>query len=178
MKLQPNPRRSQGPQGGQRSSADVEPPEPPRPVLSAVKVMYAGAVLSAIALALVVVSYGSVQSAFRKQYPHDPVSQVHAAAMSYITAEVIALVVAIGLWLVMSWANRLGMSWARAVATGLFVLNTLNFYEYASQPTAVGPLTLNALVWIAGLGATILLWQRGSSAFFAATKDFRRAPLT
>lgn len=144
-------------------------------MLSAVKVMYAGAVLSAIELALALLSTGSLQSAIHKADPSYSASHVHNLAMSYVAATVITQVAAIGLWLAMSWANRLGMSWARVVASCLFALNSWNLLEFVRQPTAIGPLVLNTLVWVTGLGATVLLWQRDSSAFFTATKQFRES---
>jgi hypothetical protein len=167
MKLQPYPSRGQRPQAGKQS------PELPRAVLSAVKVMYAGAVLSAVQLALALAFSGGLQGAIHKQYPRYSASQVHSAAMSLITATVVTQVLAIGLWVLMSWANRRGMNWARLAASGLFALNTLDFLEYARQPTVIGPLVLTTLVWLAGLGAITLLWQRDSSAFYAAATRSR-----
>jgi hypothetical protein len=174
MKSQPNLSRGQQPRAGQ------QPPEPPRPVLSAVKVMYAGAALSAIELAIALATSGGTQSAIHKQFPKYTASQVHSAAVSLIAAGVTTQVLAIGLWLLMSWANRKGMSWARVTASGLFVLNTFNFLAYVRRPTVIGPLVLTTLVWVAGLGAIILLWLRDSSAFFTATSEFKASqrPLT
>jgi uncharacterized membrane protein len=83
-------------------------------------------------------------------------------------------VVEIGLWLGLAWACRTGKNWGRVTGTVLFALNTLllvvplvtragsGLFAHA----IVGTL-LTVAVWLAGLGAVIMLWQRDSSTYFS-----------
>lgn len=163
---------SRGQQSRAEQSSDV-----PRPVLTAVKVMYAGAVLSAIQLTLALVTAGSLRNAIRKAYPSYTASHIHSVEVSFIASEVITQLLAIGLWVLLAQASRKGMRWARAVASGLFAFNTFLLLTIIRQPSITAPLVLDVLVWVAGLGAVALLWQRDSSAFFTATTQARRSSM-
>jgi hypothetical protein len=155
------------PTGGQ---APVAPPEAPapQPVLNAVKLMYAGAALSAIEIIIGLTTIGSLRSAIRSAYPNYTDSQVHTAEVAGIAIAVVIGLIAIGLWLWMAWANGRGRNWARIVATVLFALNTIDLLTLVARPHSVISLVLAILVWLAGLGAIYFLWQRDSSAYFQA----------
>jgi len=158
---QPYPTGGQGP---------VTPPQgpAPQPVFTAVRLMYAGAVLNAIEIILGLVTIGSLRSAIRVQYPKYSASQIHATEVATIAGGVVIGAIAIGLWLWMAWANGRGKSWARIVATVLFALNTIDLLVLIARPYSAVSLVLNLLVWLAGLGAIFFLWQRQSSAYFQA----------
>jgi hypothetical protein len=155
------------PTGGQ---APVAPPEAPapQPVLNAVKLMYAGAALSAIEIIIGLTTIGSLKSAIRSAYPNYTDNQVHTAEVAGIAIAVVIGLIAIGLWLWMAWANGRGRNWARIVATVLFALNTIDLLTLVARPHSVISLVLAILVWLAGLGAIYFLWQRDSSAYFQA----------
>jgi hypothetical protein len=158
---QPYPTGGQGP---------VTPPEAPapQPVQNAVKLMYAGAALSAIEIIIGLTTIGSLKSAIRSQYPNYSDSQIHTAEVAGIAIAVAIGAIAIGLWLWMAWANGRGRSWARIVASALFALNTIDLLTLVARPHSVISLVLAIVVWLAGLGAIYFLWQRDSSAFFQA----------
>src|SRR5216683_4855027 len=139
------------PSGGQ--VPEPQRPEPPSPVLTAVKLMYAGAVLSAIIVVVTLLTVGSVRTAIHNAYPHYSSTRVHSAAMGLVVIEVIIWVVTMGLWLWMAVKNRVGRGWARITATVLFGL------------------LLFLLMWLIGLGAILMLWRKESSAYFAAARQ-------
>ena len=57
----------------------------------------------------------------------------------------------------------------------LFGLNTLILASSLARPHATIGILLLMLVWLAGLGAVLLLWRRDSSAYFAASKTARQS---
>jgi hypothetical protein len=155
------------PGGGQGPVAPPQAPAP-QPVTTAVRLMYAGAALSAIEIILGLATMGSLKSAIRSQYPGYTASQIHTAQVAAIVAAVVIGAIAIGLWLWMAWANGKGKSWARIVATVLFALNTIDLLTLIARPHSALSLVFALLVWLAGLGAIFFLWQRESSAYFQA----------
>jgi hypothetical protein len=144
------------------------PPAPPPSVLNAVKLMYAGAALSAIGLILSLVAVGSLRANIIARDHGLTSSQIHAAEVIAITFAVIIGLLGIALWLLMAWANKRGRNWARIVASVLFGLDTVLLLVSLAQPHAVEGLLLAVLTWLAGLGAIFFLWQRSSSDFFQA----------
>jgi len=144
-------------------------------MLAAVKLMYAGAALSAIQLVLALATVGSLRAAIHQAYPSYSASRVHSIEVSYVASGVITQLLAIGLWVVMALASRGGRSWARAVASGLFALNTVLLINVIRQPSVTVGLAFNVAIWLAGLGAIVMLWRRDAVAFFAASTKSRRA---
>ncbi len=155
------------PTGGQGPVAPPQVPAP-QPVTRAVRLMYAGAALSALEIILGLVTIGSLKSAIKSQFPNYTTSQIHAAQVATIAVAVVIGAIAIGLWLWMAWANGRGKSWARIVASVLFALNTVDLLISIPRPHSVISLIFALLVWLAGLGAMYFLWQRESSAYFQA----------
>ncbi len=143
-------------------------PDPPPPLLMAVRLMYVGAGLSAIGIVLALVTIGSLKTAILKRHPLYTTSQVHSLQTATVVSVVVGGLIAIGLWILMARANGAGKSWARIVASVLFGINTLDLLATAIQAHAPASLAFGALVWLAGLGAVILLWRGESSQYFAA----------
>jgi hypothetical protein len=152
------------PSGGQ----PVEPirPAAPAPVLTAVKLMYAGAAVSTVSLIISLADVGGSKAAIRKARPSLSATQVNQLNTFIITLAIVSGLVGIGLWLWMARANGRGRSWARIVSTVLFCLATLDLVGVFSQPKTVLGLVFPVLTWLVGLGAAWLLWRRDSSAFF------------
>ncbi|MHB1593508.1 MAG: hypothetical protein ACYCU3_04955 [Streptosporangiaceae bacterium] len=93
---------------------------------------------------------------------------MHTAEVFGVALAVVSGLIGVGLWLWMAWANKGGRRWARIVATVLFALNTLDLLAQVARPHALLSLVLFILVWLAGLGAIVFLWQGDSSAYFRA----------
>jgi hypothetical protein len=145
-------------------------PEPPDSVLTAVKLMYAGAVVSALSLIVGLVTIGSYRSAIQRAYPNYTPSQVHTAEVGTVTIIVIFGLIGVGLWLWMAWANKKGANWARITASVFFVLDTLSLLAGFARPESLATRLVSLLIWLIGLGAVIMLWRSDATAYFKAPR--------
>lgn len=143
-------------------------PEPPKSILNAVKLMYAGAGLSAISFVVALVTISSLKSTILANDPQLTTSEVNAAATIGIVIAVIFGLIGIGLWIWMAWANRGGRNWARIVATVFFAFDTLGLLGSLVRPSTGLSLVFTVLVWLVGLGAIIFMWNKESSAYYQA----------
>jgi hypothetical protein len=148
-------------------------PEPPTPVLNAVKLMYAGAIVGAISLIITLVTIGSLRTAIHNADPTLSPAKVHSAEVAAVVIAVIFGLIGIGLWIWMAFANKAGKNWARITATVLFSLDTLSLLVSIRQAEPVLSRVISIVIWLIGLGAIILLWQKESSAYFAASRTPR-----
>jgi hypothetical protein len=153
------------PTSGQSQQPQQRPPAP-NSVQTAVKLMYAGAALSLIELIIGLATIGAVRRAIVKAYPHYTSTQIHKLEVADIVIAVIVGVIAIGLWLWMARASAGGHNYARITGTVFFGLNTLFLLIGLARPHVGLGLVFNLLVWLAGLGAVIMLWRPESGAFF------------
>src|SRR5262245_59470028 len=126
---QPYPTAGQGP--------PPQRPEPPQPVLTAVKLMYAGAGISAISFIVGLTTLGSLKQAIRTADLSLTTSQINTAVTFALVVAGFFGLLGIGLWLWMAWANRSGKKWARIVATVLFGIDTLGLLSAVARPHTV-----------------------------------------
>jgi hypothetical protein len=159
MSYQPYPTSGQMPEPQQR-------PPAPTSVQTAVKLMYAGAALSLIELVVSLATIASLKSAILKKFPNYSSTQVHSAEVAIVAGVVIEAVIAIALWLWMARANGAGRNYARITGTVLFAVYTLFLLLDLRRPSAGIGLVFAALVWLAGLGAVVMLWRKDSSEYF------------
>jgi hypothetical protein len=159
MSYQPYPTSGQMPEPQQR-------PPAPNSVQTAVKLMYAGAALSLIELIVSLATIASLKSAILKKFPNYTSSQIHSAEVAIVAGVVIEAVIAIGLWLWMARANAAGRNYARITGTVLFAVYTLFLLLDLRRPSVGIGLIFAALVWVAGLGAVVMLWRKDSSEYF------------
>jgi hypothetical protein len=152
-------------QGGQGSGYL----ERPRSLLTAVRLMYAAAALTALGLVIqVILTATESMATLRSQYPHATVSQLHHTPGVLITSAVFSGVIEIGLWLFMARANRAGLSWARYVASGLFAVSTIILAVTLTSTSGLLLKSSTGVLWLIGAGAVYFLWQRDSTAFYKA----------
>ncbi len=160
------------------SGQPAGPPRPPAPapVLTAVKLMYAGAAVSAvgliIGLALIIVD---VEAAARGRFLGHSLTAPQLRPL-VITVWIVFGLAVIALWLWMARANGQGRNWARILSTVLFGLATLQLPGAFTQPLShagsgatvlyYGATALFAAAWLVGAAAVWLLWRPASSAFF------------
>jgi hypothetical protein len=147
--------------------ATRQPTQPPKLVVLATRLMYAGAALTAIGLMLSVIAIATGEQSLRDSHPHATVAQLHATQSFLITLAVVSGLLEIGAWLLMARANRNGLKWARIAATLLFALGTWNLIAHIIGAGTATNLAYTAATWLAGAGAVFFLWQRQSSAYFA-----------
>jgi len=136
-------------------------------VRTAVRLMYVGAALDAIGVVLGLATIGSLKAAIVKHSSkHLTATQIHGLEVFSIVGTVVIGLIAIGLWLWMAWANGKGRNWARVVAAVLFGIDTLDLLLSFTRASVIGALILGVLVWLAGLGAIILIFNKESTPFF------------
>jgi hypothetical protein len=146
----------------------VEPDKPPAPqsVLNAVKLMYAGAAVSAVSLIISLATIGGTKDAIKKARPSLTTTQVDQLNTFIIALAVVSGVLGVALWLWMARKNGQGKNWARVLSTVLFGLATVDMLGVLSQPKTVLGLVFPVLTWLIGLGAILFLWRKESTEFF------------
>jgi hypothetical protein len=156
--------------GGQLpETPDVQ--QQPTSVQTAVRLMYAGAGISAISFILGLVTIGSVRHTLEKQNPTYSASKISSLVNAEVAIVVVAGVIGVGLWLWMAWANKRGKNWARITGTVFFALYTLDLILVAARSTSGISTAFAIVTWLVGLGATIMLWRRESSSYFHAQEQ-------
>ncbi len=143
-------------------------PGPPASVVMAVRLMYAGAVVSAVSLIVGLATIGSLRDSLHKSDPSLTPTQLHNLQTVVVAGSVAIGLISIGLWVWMALMNRAGKSWARIIATVLFGLDTLLLLLGVARAGAAAGTLVSILTWLIGLGAIIFLWRRESSEYFTA----------
>ena len=167
--------------GGYQSMPDpaAGPPGPapqvgvPASISNAVKLMYAGAVISLINALSVLFTRDtmrtSVADALRKQGKSVDASTVDSAVNVGIILGLVIGLIGVALWIWMARTNQSGRSWARVVATVLGALNILFTLLSLGQDTSTGlSRILGIISAILAVVILVLLWRKESSAFYAA----------
>jgi hypothetical protein len=169
---QPYPGGDQSPEQSAQFAAPVRPPIP-QSVTRAVQVMYLGALASLVGVIIELLTRHSLRSFIANHATRNGNRLTAAQVADTYHAELVVLVVVgligVGLWLWMAQMNKAGKNWARITSTVFFALDTLG---------AIGGLAGGALsggsvnrfygivVWVIGVAAILLLWQRSSSEYF------------
>jgi hypothetical protein len=156
---QPYPGRAQMPEPSSR------PPAPPS-MVNAVRVMYAGAAASLIGVIIDFTTVGSLKSAIEKRYPKWTPTQVTSAEHIAVAEFIVAGLIGAALWIFVAQVCRAGRNWGRIVATVLFAIDTLSQVFGAALSSGGGARIFSLLVWLIGLAAIVLLWQRSSTGYF------------
>jgi hypothetical protein len=146
-------------------------PRAPAPVLTAVKLIYAGAAATAVISIISIISIISLALADRGG-PALRLAGRSQPLPAAIAAGVAGGLVMISLWLWMGRASSQGRNWARILSTVLFGMATLKLIGVFSEPKTVLGLIFWAPAWLAGLAAVWLLWRPESSAFFKPQGSF------
>ena len=143
----------------------------PASMVTAVRLMYAGAAFALIwAIGVIVVSASIV-----KHYPLANESGDHRLAGA-ATLAILLSAADIALWLGIARACRRGSSGARVAGTVLFAVHTVGVLGVVTSSQAgLGPAKVLTLIgWLIALGAVMALWQPPSSAFFTAQASLNR----
>jgi hypothetical protein len=150
-------------------------PRSARTVQAAVRLMYAGAAVSAaelVAVLAVIIADIRVATHGGRFLGQDPAT--HKPLV--ITVWIVFGLAGVSLWLWMARANGQGRNWARILSTVLFVLATLELGGAFTRPVSReafgvtvlydGSIVLFVAGWLAGGAAVWLLWRPASDAFF------------
>jgi uncharacterized membrane protein len=158
---QPYPSAGQTPEPQQQGAA-------PPSVLNAVKLMYAGAIVSAITFIIGLITIGSTRTALKKAYPKYTAHQISTLVTVDVVIGIVVGLLSVGLWVLLARASKRGRNWARMTGTVLFALDTLLILLSISRLKAGVGVLIDLIIWLIGLGAVILLWRKDSSAFFSS----------
>jgi hypothetical protein len=166
----PAPTPPQVPYGAARPA-----PTPPPSILTAVKLMYAGAALSAISFLTSLLTQESVRDQIAEANPDYTEEQLDTTVAYGVAFAVVIGLIAILLWVWMAETNRRGKSWARVVATVLGALNIVFTVIGLSLGQSSGLVVVFSLV-SAALAAVILylLYRKESNAYYEEVADIRR----
>jgi hypothetical protein len=166
----PAPTPPQVPYGAARPA-----PTPPPSILTAVKLMYAGAALSAISFLTSLLTQESVRDQIAEANPDYTEEQLDTTVAFGVAFAVVIGLIAILLWVWMAEANRRGKSWARVVATVLGALNIVFTVVGLLLGQSSGLVVVFSLV-SAALAAVILylLYRPDSNVYYEEVADIRR----
>jgi len=142
----------------------------PLSVARAVMVMYGGAALSIIGIFINITTLGVITKRLPLMSPALLASTQHQAIAEFIVGGLVGAAV----WIFLAISCRSGMNWARIAGTVLFAIDTVYVVDVTigldRQDAPFGVRVYAVAVWLAGLAATTLLWQRPSSTFFRARR--------
>ena len=154
------------PGGAQVPESSDRPPAPPS-VLRAVQVMYVGAAASLFGIIIDMTTLSSTKSEIIRRNPSLTATQVANAEHVAIGLFIVSGLLGAGLWVWVAQMSKAGRNWARIVGTVLFAIDTISVFAGAATVPGGGATRIySILVWIIGLAAVILLWQRASSDYF------------
>jgi len=146
--------------------SDYQQMTAPMSVLTAIKIMYAGAIASVLRAVVYVATQGSGKTAIERRYPHMQAGTVSTLThVTVIAGVIVCLLGAVGF----AWTARScksGRNWARVTATVLFVLGFLAAVYDLVSPRATAVRITSFVVCLIGLAAVVLLWRGSSSAWF------------
>lgn len=169
-------------QGGPAGPPRQAPPAPPQPpsIALAVKLMWAGAVLSVLTLVYSFITMGDLKDEIEAELLKNDLS-VDQATIDAVYGVSIAAVIVFGLvgallWAWMAWKNGQGRGWARIVATVFGAFNLLGLLFTLLGAAAADPLaTISSVVSVLlSVVILILLWRKESSAFYEGTAASKR----
>ena len=155
------------PGGAQMPEPSSRPPVP-QSVTRAVYFMYAGAAASLIGIIIDMTMLSTVKSELKSHNPTWTTTQLNNAEHAAIAEFIVVGLIGAAFWIWMAQSCKAGKGWARIVSTVLFALDTIGLVTGAASSGAVGVRVYSVVVWLIGLAAIILLWQRSSSEYFAA----------
>ncbi len=139
-------------------------------MLNAIKVMYAGAVVSVIGGIIFILTKSATKTAIQKRYPHYSAHTVSTLTNAGVIIGLVISLIGAALFIWIARSSKSGKNWARITGTVLFVLSVLIMvYNFLTVETTVTGI-LNLLISLIGLAAVTLLWLPRSNAFFAYFK--------
>jgi hypothetical protein len=145
----------------------------PTSVVTAVWLMYGGAVLTVLGMFIDLVVISHLRTAYLADHPlldQAGINRINTLAGVGDLAVIIGCVIGATLWLTLAVAANRGHGWTRVVGTVLFGIDTLVFIATIGRPGISAIKTIHTLIWLVGLVTVVMLWQRQASQFFAARR--------
>jgi hypothetical protein len=162
------------PQYPGQSGLPAKPPIP-QTVQNAFYLMLAGAALELVSTVVSLGSTSKLRDTIRSQHPEFTSTQVDNAVRIGEVFAVISVIIGIGLWIWMAYANRAGKNWARITGTVFFGIECLSLIGtlVASGTSTMSTVkssgiavALSVIMWAVGLVAVVLLWNKQSGPYF------------
>jgi len=165
----------QAPQPDPLARYTPAPRNPWRPtsVVTAVWLMYGGAVLTVLSMFIDLVVISHLRTTYLADHPlldQTGINRINTLAGVGDLAVIIGCVIGVSLWLTLAVAANRGHGWTRVVGTVLFGIDTLVFLATIGRPGINAVKTIHTLIWLVGLVTVVMLWQRQASQFFAARR--------
>src|SRR5882724_12004100 len=149
--------------GDGRSRGPSPTSEAPQSVLRAVRDMYVGLEASLLGIVVDMTTLSATRSEILNRIPGYTAAQVNNAEHLEIGLFIAGGLIGAALWLWMAQSCRAGKGWARVVSTVFFGIDTLSVLAGAAAVQGGGLTRIYGFViWVIGLIAIILLWQRSS----------------
>jgi uncharacterized membrane protein len=143
--------------------------EQPPSIRTAVRLMWAGAVLSAVGVLATFTQRDTIREAVEDSDSSLTQSEIDTAVNIGVGVSVLFGVVGVGLWLWMAWANGQGKSWARVMATVFGALNLIGTVINLASASATGVgLALGLVGLVLSAVILVLLYRPESSRFYEA----------
>jgi hypothetical protein len=154
--------------GGGQVPEPAQRPAPPTSVQTAVRLMYAGAVISAISFILGLATLSRVKHDLEKKYPNYTTAHINSLVTADIVIVIVVGIIGVGLWVWMARMNLKGRNWARITGTVFFGIDTLLGLLGLGGGSSANSISLAfaIVIWLVGLGAVIMLWRGESTAYF------------
>lgn len=140
--------------------------QPPPPVDTAVKLMFARAGFSLLSLLVLWGTKGSLKDQIRKANPSYDLSKLDSTATAAITVGIVVGLIFIGLYIALALQVRKGKRWARTVTLVLAALSVLSGLLTLAQPTIVVSRLLELLAVAFDIAIIFLLTRRPSADYF------------
>jgi hypothetical protein len=149
-------------------------PVPPRPMINAVRFMYAGSALAALSIIAAFATTPALKAMIRQEYPAAGYGALSAVTTGTLTATIAGGLISVAVWLAMARRTRRGRPGVRVLSTVLFVVDSLTVLNIHSQGL-VTPSTwiVSVAEWAVGLIVIVFMWDRRSSAYFAELRQAR-----
>jgi hypothetical protein len=129
--------------------------------------MYVGLAASLIGIIIDLTTLSSTRSEILRRNPSFTTAQVNTAEHVEIGFLIVGGLISAALWLWMAQSCKAGKGWARVVSTVFFAIDTVSVLVGATGVQGGGLARFYGfVVWVIGLVAIILLWQRSSSDYF------------
>ena len=138
----------------------------PTSVQTAVRLMYSGAVISAISFILGLATLGNLKHTLQKDHPSYTTAHINSLVTASIVFIIVVGIIGVGLWLWMARMNLRGRNWARILGTVFFAIDTLDLLGVFRGSANAISAVFAIVTWLVGLGAVIMLWRRESTAYF------------
>ena len=152
---------------GANDSVEPSITSAPQSIVRAVRVMYVGMAVSVIGIIVNLTQLSAIKRAIQEHGRTLTPSQLNSTYHFEIVLLVVGGVLGAVLWFWMARSCGSGKSWARIVSTVLFAIETITVLANFARLSGGGVSRFyGIIIWIVGLIAIVLLWQRQSSDYF------------